>query len=679
MALFSDTGDGCEDCVLFRNILCGILLDIKFMARNDIPRSGKNSNMARRHCVIPNVLTLLCTMSRYLMLLICLLMISAFNRSEAQGLRFHGNEMVIADRSALTIPSPDDSVDPEEDSRVKTVAELWDIYCNSVGRNSVLLLNLPPDRRGQLHSIDSTTVVNLRKGLDATFERNLLKGAKVSATNLRGKKFDPRYLIDDNPSTYYAGRDGAVASDITFTLPKAATFDCLMLQEVISLGHRTTRWCVEYYYFGGSFGDTPNDRDFCCNGIVTPDRAVTPKLLEVKNVYQYIRFRMNDANSVSLQNDYTVHNLTDFNLRYVIECNGEPIRTETFGLPDCKPGENRTILIPMERYITDPAAEYFINLEVLTKNDCLWADAGHVVAAAQLPVAGKFSPAGAPVQKTALNAVESDKCVTFSGDGWKIDFSKATGTPVSIVYRGLEMVGEGEAFAFYGYRSISNEPREWAPHTHTLKGFSWEMSHDSASASLITERVSVVGGNTVSQQLRYTVYADGTIDVKADFHTPSEFTLPRLGLQTMFHKSLDNVEWFGKGPMENYPDRNSSAFVGKYRTTAAAMEEKYVRSQSMGCRTATRWLSLTDSAGKGLKIMALDVPFDFTALHFTDRDLWDVKYGHDLEKVRRDEVVLNLDCATRGLGSASCGPGPRPEFILASDSTYSYSFRIKPL
>lgn len=433
------------------------------------------------------------------------------------------------------------------------------------------------------------------------------------------------------------------------------------------------------YYFGGSFGDTPNDRDFCCNGIVTPDRAVTPKLLEVKNVYQYIRFRLNDANSVSLQNDYTVHNLTDFNLRYVIECDGEPIRTETFGLPDCKPGENRTILIPMERYITKPGAEYFINLEVLTKKDCVWADAGHVVASAQLPIAGKFSPAEKAVQAAKLNAVESGNRVTLAGDGWTIAFSKATGTPVSMVYRGQEMVGDGDAFAFYGYRSISNEPREWENHTHTLKNFSWELSNDGSSATLRTWRVSAAGKNTVPQELLYTVYADGTIDVKADFNTPSGFSLPRLGLQTMFHKSLENVEWFGKGPMENYPDRNSAAFVGRYKTTADAMQEKYVRSQSMGCRTATRWLSLTDANGNGLKITALEAPFDFTVLHFTDRDLWDAKYGHDLDKVRRDEVVVNLDCATRGLGSASCGPGPRPEYILASDSTYSYSFRIQPI
>ena len=134
----------------------------------------------------------------------------------------------------------------EEDSRVKSVNELWDIYCNSVGHNSVLLLNLPPDRRGLLNPIDSLTVATLRKGLDETFSRNLLKGSKVSATNVRGGKFNPRYLIDEDKTTYYAGKDGEVKSDITFTLPKSETFDCLMLQEVIELGHRTTAWSVEY-------------------------------------------------------------------------------------------------------------------------------------------------------------------------------------------------------------------------------------------------------------------------------------------------------------------------------------------------------------------------------------------------------------------------------------------------
>ncbi len=450
------------------------------------------------------------------------------------------------------------------------------------------------------------------------------------------------------------------------------------------------------YYFGGSFGDVPNDNDFCCNGIVTPDRAITPKLLEVKNVYQYIRFRLNDPNSVSLQNDYTVHNLTDFNLRYVIERNGDMIRTETFGLPDCKPTENRTILIPMERYLTDPTAEYFINLEVLTKEASPWAEAGHVVASAQLPLVS-IMPATASTAKTAstassaketpaslgndgmISSSENDRNVSFSGNGWSVAFSKATGLPVSLIYGGKEMLKGDDALAFYGYRSISNEPRDWMEHTHSLKNFSWKPAADGHSVELTAERLSKAGNDEVVHTIAYTLLPDGSIDVKVDFTTGSAFSLPRLGLQTMLNESLENVKWFGRGPIENYPDRNAAAFVGKYASTVDAMRENYVRSQSMGCRTETRWLTLADQTGQGVKITALDRPFDFTVLHFTDRDLWDAKYGHDLDKVRRPEVVLNLDCSTRGLGSASCGPGPRPEFIISPDSAYTYAFRISPL
>lgn len=189
---------------------------------------------------------------------------------------------------------------PEEDSRVKPVSELWDIYCNSVGHNSVLLLNLPPDRRGLLHPLDSLNVAMLRKGLDETFSNNLLKGAKVAASNNRGKKFDARFLIDNNPSTYYAGRDGAVTTDITFTLPKPETFDCLMLQEVIDLGHRTTRWCVEYSDNGKNWTVIPETSNLQSvgNKWIVRFAPVTAK---------YVRLRILDGNATPALHTFGVY------------------------------------------------------------------------------------------------------------------------------------------------------------------------------------------------------------------------------------------------------------------------------------------------------------------------------------------------------------------------------------
>ena len=109
------------------------------------------------------------------------------------------------------------------------------------------------------------------------------------------------------------------------------------------------------------------------------------------------------------------------------------------------------------------------------------------------------------------------------------------------------------------------------------------------------------------------------------------------------------------------------------------MKENYVRPQSMGTRTDTRWLAIADKDGNGIKITALQGNFDFTALHYTDEALWSLRYLHEMEQARCPATVLNIDCATRGLGSASCGPGPLPEYTLKPSSTSSHSFRISPL
>ena len=171
-------------------------------------------------------------------------------RDEAQYIKMLNEG--VRDGNAYVPAETDVSIRPswfyhtEEDGKVKSVKELWDIYCTSVGHNSVLLLNLPPDRRGLLNPKDSLHVALLYKGLKETFGRNLLAGSRVRTNNSRGKKFKAEYLIDNNKATYYAGKDGNVKSDITFTLPFKTTFDCLMAEEVITLGERTTRWSVEY-------------------------------------------------------------------------------------------------------------------------------------------------------------------------------------------------------------------------------------------------------------------------------------------------------------------------------------------------------------------------------------------------------------------------------------------------
>lgn len=433
-----------------------------------------------------------------------------------------------------------------------------------------------------------------------------------------------------------------------------------------------------HYYYGGSFGDSPNDNDFCCNGIVTADRQITPKLLEVKNVYQYIRFRLNDPNSISIQNDYTVHNLTDFNLRYTILKNGMPLRTETFGLPDCKPTENRSVAIPMERYLTDPDAEYFVNLEVLAKDATLWAEAGHVVASAQLPLRGKYAPD--PV--TAAGKISTDSAsgrISLSGHDWEITFDKTTGRMNSLKYSGKEMIESGEGPVFYSYRTNNNEPRDYRKYALSLDSFSCRIDSVARKAVVSTRILATAGKETVPYEIIYTVYPDGTVDVSASYTTPAESSLPRIGLRGMLDKSLEHICWYGRGPIENYPDRRSAAFVGLYESTVEAMKENYVRPQSMGTRTETRWITLADDSGKGLKITAIDGLFDFTALHYKDEDLWKQKYVQDIEKARCQATVLNIDCVTRGLGSASCGPGPLPEYCLAPSANYSHTFRISPI
>ena len=403
----------------------------------------------------------------------------------------------------------------------------------------------------------------------------------------------------------------------------------------------------------------------------------------MKKVYQYITLEPNGENSVGVRNRYAFLNLYDFHLRYVILKDGIPVAEEEFSLPDGKPGEHRAVQIPYSRYLTSEG-EYYLNLEVKLKKDCVWAKAGHIVATDQLllqksPDTG-LQPVAVPAlsEESPFKVVEEEKrYLFFRCPGVEITFDKKEGKLTGVRYNGENMLHLREGWSLNTFRFINNDVRQWQYTKREVERFDWKWSEDSQSAIVTIQLQETVGNVKVPYTLTYRLYGNGEIDVDASFTSYDDFNLPRLSLQAFFNPSLEQLEWYGRGPIENYRDRKNAAYVGKYQSAVDDMKESDAGSQTMGGRCDTRWLTLTDKEGKGIKITSADT-FDFSALHYTDKDLFEIKYGHDLSDIYRAEIVLNLDCIQRGLGNASCGPGPRPAYEIQKNTVYKYAFRMSP-
>lgn len=434
------------------------------------------------------------------------------------------------------------------------------------------------------------------------------------------------------------------------------------------------------YYYGGGFGDRPTDNDFCLNGIVTPDRRVTPKLLEVKKVYQCIKFKPVDLNAgkIELTNKYDFSNLNEFEMNWEILKNGIRVQSGKLPLGDVKPNESTTITIPCNGI--DQNAEYFVNLAVTLKNNTVWAKAGHTVATEQFALSNRQPVAAIAMNlPDTMNIDETGKQLVFGNRGFSVVFDTEQGIMTSLRYAGKEMIYQKNGFALSWFRAINNDRFNLNCRKADIekKSMKWNLNDPKTIATVSTQMDARICDQNQPYTVTYTIYSDGTIDIDATFTTGETIAVNRLGLQLALNPSLEQVTWYGRGPIENYSDRHNAAYVGLYKNSVAGMEESYVRSQSMGNRSDIRWLALTDHQNRGIRILSKD-QLQFTALHFTDQDLWETRYSHDLDNVRLAEIRLTLDCIQRGLGNASCGPGPRPQYQIEKNKTYGYSFRLQP-
>ena len=422
---------------------------------------------------------------------------------------------------------------------------------------------------------------------------------------------------------------------------------------------------VWFWAYGGDFGDQPNDGNFCINGILTPDREITPKLWEVKKVYQYIKIEPVDLlkGVVRVKNGYSFTNLNEFEIRWSLSEDGKVLAEGRIDPIDLAPGESVELTVPFERPELKPGAEYWLRVSFHLREDKPWAPKGHEVAWEQFKIPFDVPPK--PVMKIDempdLSLSEGDDLIIIEGEGFSVELDKATGLIVSLAYNGKEIFVSGpklNAFRAPTDNDVWIRDKWYEVGLNSLEAElrGIEVRRLSPKAvRIVTELIYRGKGDAGFEHIcRYTVYGNGCVHLDNRIKPFGELpVLPKLGLIAVLRGDYENLIYYGRGPHENYIDRKASADVGLYRSTVTDQYVRYVRPQENGNKEDVRWAALLDGSEEGLLVVA-DELMCITALHFSPEDLDRAQHIHELRP--REEVFLCLDYRQCGLGNASCGP-----------------------
>ena len=448
----------------------------------------------------------------------------------------------------------------------------------------------------------------------------------------------------------------------------------------------------EYWGYGGDFEPegTKNDQNFCLNGLVNPDRTLHPAIWEVKKVYQDIQFNAVDLFSLKFKiaNLYCFSNANEFNFTYEITENGKIIKTGELKNLTIEPQKTKEITIVEPGIKAKAGMEYFINFYVKTKAKTKMLKQGHLIASEQFKL-----PVSTPVVKsTELKgkvAVQQGEKIAIKGEGFEVKFDVKTGKMISLKNGSAEMINEAPEMNFWR-APTDNDFGNKAPkrvkvwrnagkNVMVKSHLVTKLGDESVAVEFKIEHINVKAISTIT----YIVSADGTVKVDSKFEPLERLKLPEIpkyGMRLAIPKEYKNVSYFGRGPHENYIDRNTSSFVGSYKTTVAEMYHAYIRPQENGYRTDVRTVSFTNNKGKGITFKG--EPLICFSAHFNPVE--DFESGTEKKEQRnandivpKDAVYLNIDYKQMGVyGDNSWGARAYPSYTIYPANMH-YSFEIQ--
>lgn len=426
-----------------------------------------------------------------------------------------------------------------------------------------------------------------------------------------------------------------------------------------------------FFAYGGDFDEPLHDGAFIADGVLFPDRAPSPGLLDVKKVFAPVLVEAAGAGAISISNHYEVLSLAALRFAWVLETEGLEEASGELVVPYVGAGESATVSLPS---LPKTDGESWLTVTAALSEDTAWAAAGHEIAWGQVRITDA-APDEAP-QVTASQPTRSGDAITLGVGAFRAYDGRLTsigGVPVHgpqlDVWRAPtdnddtpQGVGDAVLWRRLGLHRMQ----------HRVDGV--ELTD---SGLVVRTRVAPAASDVgLLAAYSWSVVGDGALRLHLAVTPVGEWTvpLPRLGLRMAVPATMDQVEWFGRGPGEAYADTGMATRVGRFASSVADLQTPYVHPQENGNRRAVRWASLRDGTGQSLRIEG-DPTFDLTARPWTSEQLAAAQHTTDL--VAGGHIWLNIDLGQNGIGTASCGPGVLEQYQLqAQAAELTVTFRV---
>ncbi|MCI3920851.1 DUF4981 domain-containing protein [Paenibacillus sp. TRM 82003] len=446
---------------------------------------------------------------------------------------------------------------------------------------------------------------------------------------------------------------------------------------------------VEYLAYGGDFGESPHDGNFSGNGLLFADRAVTPKLLEVKKCYQAVAFEAIDlaAGIVRVRNKFAFSDLKQFTLRWEIALDGVSASSGTLEIA-AAPGESADVRIPYAYDALDASAEAVLTLSFALAADTSWASAGHEIAWEQFVLAPSADALHPDVgMGTPARVLEEAGDLVVAAADVALRFDRATGQLASYRLGGRELLLEPARPSFW--RAVTDNDRgnglpercsTWRTAFDAPRLLALDWRAESGGDAVVAARYSLATAPFASTlTIEYRLRRDGSLDVEEALN-PGEGLpeLPEFGMRFAFDVSLDAIAWYGRGPHESYWDRRTGARLGRFSGTVAEQFVPYLRPQECGNKTDVRYAELSEgSDGPGIRFECAGAPMEFNALPWTPEELEASDHGYKLPVSRKTVARVNYKQMGVG-GDDSWGAPTHDAFTLPSNRPYRFKFTVRP-